>query len=274
LSNAIDEYKLNTKQIALSCSSHRGESFHIKELDNWIKKIDVKINNLKCGVHYPINKKAFETFLKSRKKINELYNNCAGKHLAMISSCLSLNYNLSSYLDFNHPHQTSIRKVFEDFTGTKLRKLNFGIDGCSAPQYSFRIKDLSSALNNLIKSYEGNFQNSNEVKILINSVLKYPKFVGGSDSLDSKIMSIANKSIFCKGGAEGVLLFLDFKNKITGVIKVIDGNERALPSVVYNIFKKFKIFDNLQLKKLEKWSNFMINNHAKIKVGSIKTEFN
>ena len=41
LSNAIKFYNLNTKQIALSCSSHNGEKFHIKELKDWLQKVDI-----------------------------------------------------------------------------------------------------------------------------------------------------------------------------------------------------------------------------------------
>ena len=44
-------------------------------------------------------------------------------------------------------------------------------------------------------------------------------------------MKISNKRIFCKGGAEGVFLFVDLQKEIAGVIKVVDGNERAIPPV-------------------------------------------
>ena len=37
-SNAIKLYNLNKKQIALSCSSHCGENFHIRELKKLAKK--------------------------------------------------------------------------------------------------------------------------------------------------------------------------------------------------------------------------------------------
>ena len=271
-SNSHKKLNLNKKQIALSCSSHRGEDYHILQLKNWIKKTNLKIDNLGCGLHYPLNKKAAENFLRSKKQINQLYNNCSGKHLAMLSSCLSNNYKINEYLNFNHEHQISIRKIFEEFTNSKITKKNYGIDGCSAPQYSFNIKDLSNGLNNLIKSYNGLFNFSNEAKLLINSVLENPYYIGGTDSLDSNIIKFSEKQIFCKGGAEGVFLFAHLKKKITGVIKVIDGNERALPSIVYNIFKKLKLFDNIQLKKLKKWSSFQILNHAKINIGSIETK--
>ena len=57
-SKAVKLYNLNKKQIALSCSSHCGENFHIKELQNWLEKINLKISDLKCGTHNPIHQKS------------------------------------------------------------------------------------------------------------------------------------------------------------------------------------------------------------------------
>ena len=270
-SHAIKKYKLNSKIVALACSSHRGEDYHIKELNSWIKKIGISEKKLKCGIHNPLNNKASEILFRKNKTSNQLYNNCAGKHLGMISSCLINNYNINNYLNFNHQHQKNIRDVFEKFANKKIEIRNFAIDGCSAPQYSFKIKNIVNMLINLIKSYNKKFYFSDEVKKLIDSILSNPKYIGGTDSLDSRIMSISKKNIFCKGGAEGVLLFAELNKGIAGVIKVADGNERAIPPIVYNIFKKFKIMNNKELKKFEKFYNFQLINHAKIVVGSIKS---
>ncbi len=271
-SNAHLEYKLNPKKIALSCSSHRGENYHIKELENWISKIRINKKILKCGIHNPLNMKATETLYRLNKKANQLHNNCAGKHLAMITASLINKYNTSSYLDFDHPHQVSIRKVFEKFTNKKIKKKNFGIDGCSAPQYSFKIKEISTMLNNLFKGYHNKFYYNKEINILINCIINNPNYIGGTDSLDSKIMSIAKQRVFCKGGAEGVFLFVDLKKGITGAIKVIDGNERAIPPLIYKLFKKFNIMDNKELKEFKNYYNFQIVNHANIIVGSIESK--
>ena len=265
-------YKFNPRIIALACSSHRGEAYHIRELKNWIKKIGISERRLKCGIHNPLNNKALENLFRSKDHANHLHNNCAGKHLAMISSCLINKHNTNNYLNFNHPHQIRIRNVFEKFINKKIKIKDFGIDGCSAPQYSFKIKDINKMLTNLIKSYNEKFEYSNEVKKLINCVISNPKYIGGTDSLDSAIMSISNKNIFCKGGAEGVFLFIDLKKGITGVIKIIDGNERAIPAIVYNLFNKYKIMNFKELKELEKNYNFQLVNHANIKIGSIETK--
>ena len=116
VSNAIKLYNLNKKQIALSCSSHCGENFHIKELKNWLQKINLKISDLKCGIHNPIHQQSSNKLYLSGKQPNQIYNNCAGKHLAMLTSCIANNFPIKNYLEFDHPHQINIRKVFSKFT--------------------------------------------------------------------------------------------------------------------------------------------------------------
>ena len=268
-SNAIENYRLSNKHIALACASHKGEEFHIKELKKWISKIKLKTKNLQCGVHGPLDKKASEKIIYSRREFNELHNNCAGKHLAMLTSCLANGQSIKNYLDYNHTHQKNIRKIFNKFTETKLSKKNFSLDGCSAPQYSFKIKYISKALNNLIRSYKNNYHYTEQVRILVNSILENPEFIGGTSSFDTKVMKTSKGKIFCKSGAEGVFLFIDIQKEISGVIKITDGNERAVPITVLNIFKKLKIMDNEELKNLEIKEKFDLQNHAGKKIGHI-----
>ena len=269
MSNAIKNYRLSSKHIALACASHKGEKFHIRELEKWISKINLKTNNLQCGIHGPLDKKASEKIIYSRKKFNELHNNCAGKHLGMLSSCLVNNHRITDYLNYDHILQRNIRKIFNQFTETKLLKKNFSLDGCSAPQYSFKIKYISKALNNLIKSYKNNYEYTEQVRTLINSVLENPEYIGGTSSFDTKVMKASKRKIFCKNGAEGVFLFVDIQKEISGVIKIKDGNERAIPITLINIFKKLKIMNKKELKKLEKKEIFELQNHAGKKIGQI-----
>ncbi len=270
-SNAFKIFNLNQKQIALSCSSHCGEYFHIRELKKWISKTKLKLSNLKCGVHNPLDSKSTEKLFLSGNRPYQLYNNCAGKHLAMLTACKLNKFSINDYLDFNHPHQINIRSIFSKFTEEKIMIKNYGVDGCSAPQYSFKIKQLGKALSNLHKSYNSKFEYSFNTKTMIDSILENPLFIGGSKNLDSNLMKISNGSIFCKGGAEGVFLFLHLKKGIFGILKVSDGNERALPSVMYNFCKKFKLLNEKEINKFKLWNNLTLYNHANIKIGDIKT---
>ena len=271
-SNAIKYYNLNSRQIALSCSSHNAENFHIKELIDWLKKVNIKKNYLKCGIHNPLDKASSEKLLLLGNKPNQIHNNCAGKHLAMLSSCKIHKYNFDNYVNLNHPHQKQIRKVFSEFTESKIFKFQQGVDGCSAPQYAFKIIELLNALKNILKSLNGKFNYKKEVSLLINSISKNPKYIGGSKNLDSNLIRITKGDIFCKGGAEGVFLFAHIKKGLYGVLKVTDGNERALPSAIFEIFKKFNILNKNQQKEYLTFYDPNLFNHAKIKVGSTKTE--
>ena len=111
-SRAINKFNLNSKQIALACSSHSGEFFHIKELAKWVKKLDISILKLQCGIHNPLNLNSSNKLLLSGSKPNQLYNNCSGKHLAMISGSIAYSYNINNYLEFNHPYQIQIINAF------------------------------------------------------------------------------------------------------------------------------------------------------------------
>ena len=75
--------------------------------------------------------------------------------------------------------------------------------------------------------------------------------------------------IFCKSGAEGVFLFIDIQKEISGVFKILDGNERAIPISILNIFKKLKVMSRVELKNLEKKEKFEIQNHAGKKIGRV-----
>ena len=111
-SNAFSIFNLNQKQIALSCSSHCGEYFHIRELKKWMDKTKLKLSYLKCGVHNPLDNKSSEKLFLSGNKPYQLYNNCAGKHLAMLTACKLNKFSINNYLDFDHPHQIKIRDIF------------------------------------------------------------------------------------------------------------------------------------------------------------------
>ena len=123
----------------------------------------------------------------------------------------------------------------------------------------------------MLESFNRNFEYSDSVKYMINAILANPKYIGGTNNLDSNLIKISNKKIFCKGGAEGVFLFAHIKKGIVGILKVKDGNERALPSAVYSLCKKFKILNREELDKFNSWNELNLFNHAKVKVGSINT---
>ena len=106
---------------------------------------------------------------------------------------------------------------------------------------------------------------------MVNSILKNPNYIGGTKSFDTKVMIASKGKIFCKYGAEGVFLFAHFKKGISGVVKIKDGNKRAIPIIVVKIFKKLKLMNKDELENLEKKEKFLLKNHAGKMIGYINT---
>jgi len=271
-SKAHDKFNLNKKQIAISCSSHCGENIHLKVLKDWLNKLKISNKVLKCGVHNPLNPDSSNNLLLSGKIPNQLHNNCAGKHLGMISGSLAYKMNIKNYVNIESPYQKLIRESLEYFTKCKINKYQRGIDGCSAPQYAFPINNLAASMINFLKNLNEKKKYTNEINILANSIARYPELTGSKIIYPCQLMIATNGKIFAKGGAEGVLLFAHKEKKIGGVIKVKDGNERAIPSITNQILKKLKILNRNEYKILSKWSKQKIFNHAKINVGEIYTK--
>ena len=271
-SGAPEKYFLNEKNLAISCSSHCGELNHLNVLKDWLKKINLSINDLKCGIHNPINNESSNNLLLSGQKPTQLHNNCSGKHLAMLSGCLANKMEYANYVDYDHPYQKLIRNSLEYFTESLIKPKSIGIDGCNAPQYAFSIDDLSNTMINLINKKNIKNDYSKAICILLNAIAKYPLLIGGKKRFDSEVIKHTRGRIFCKGGAEGVLLFVDIFKNIGGVIKIEDGNERAMPSLAMKILSKLKLLSSNERKNLLKWSEQTLYNHAKKAIGKISSK--
>ena len=268
-SGAFAYFDLNEKQIALASSSHSGEVSHIYYLKDWLKKINIGEKYLKCGVHNPLNIMSSNKLLLSGKKPTSIYNNCSGKHLSMITTSIFNKYSIKNYTNLNHPIQKNIYYILEDFTEHKILKKSIGIDGCSIPQYAFPLHSLALAMEKVSNYKKLQFDISFCLNKLLYCISKNPFYIGGTERFDSELMKITKGRIFCKGGAEGIIMFSDLKNKYGGIIKVKDGNLRAIPSATIKLLKKIGSISKLEENKLKKWNPEAIYNHAKIKVGEI-----
>ena len=67
-------------------------------------------------------------------------------------------------------------------------------------------------------------------------------------------------------------MFAHLKKGISGVVKVTDGNERAIPITIINIFKKIKLMNKIELRNLQRTEGFYLKNHAEKEIGYITSK--
>ena len=187
----------------------------------------------------------------------------------MISGCIANKISFEDYVNYNHPYQKLIRDSLEYFMESSIQKKCIGTDGCSAPQYAFTVSSLADSMINLVKEKNNNNNFSYPINILLDAINKFPELIGGKNCFESEVIKYTKGKIFCKMGAEGVLLFADIKKNAGGLIKIIDGNERAIPPIAMKIFSKLNLLDSKERENLDHWIKPKIYNHAKKEVGKI-----
>ena len=136
----------------------------------------------------------------------------------------------------------------------------------------FPIDNLVNAIINLINKKNTKNHYSKAICQLLNAIAKYPLLISGKKRFDSEVIKHTRGRIYCKGGAEGVLLFADISKNIGGVIKIEDGNERAVPPLAMKIFSKLKLLSSNEKRNLIKWTEQILYNHAKKVVGKISAK--
>ncbi len=192
-------FGFNKEEIAISCASHSAQNYHIELVRSILDKTGLSEKALLCGVHPP--------FAPREDVLNmPVHNNCSGKHALMLALCVQNDWDISNYLDFEHPLQKLIyQKHLELSLANELPKT---LDGCGAPIYAFNFKQISRAFLELFKKYD----------TLADAFLTSPLVIGGKDRLDSKIMLQSGGKLIAKVGAGGFLIVI---NPACGEILII-----------------------------------------------------
>ncbi len=79
--------------------------------------------------------------------------NCSGKHAAMLATCVANGWDTTTYLDPQHPLQTSLTATFAGLTGEPVEVV--ATDGCGAPLLSTSLVGLARAFRTLATATDG-----------------------------------------------------------------------------------------------------------------------
>src|SRR5690554_1778181 len=63
-----DHFNFTPAELALCCASHSGENYHVQTISSILKKIDLQVSDLQCGVHLPGNQEATRILLAQGKQ--------------------------------------------------------------------------------------------------------------------------------------------------------------------------------------------------------------
>jgi len=211
LDNNID---LTLDELAFCSASHAGEDCHIKVATKLLKKLCLKEELLKCGVHPPLSKGMQNRMIVRGDSPNVLNNNCSGKHIGFLALCDKNGWDMRTYDEPDHPLQVAVKEKIYKLCGVR-KDYPMTTDGCGVPIVSMPLKNLAEGYVRLL-----------EYPRLLQAIKMNPYIYGGEARTDTEIIS-KTENIIAKVGAGGLCAVLNVQECNAFVVKINDASMEA-----------------------------------------------
>ncbi|MGH8957762.1 MAG: asparaginase [Acidimicrobiia bacterium] len=206
---------LSRERLALACASHDGEPVHIALVESMLTEAGLTEGSLGCPPTWPIRATATRRLANAgAMEPRRIWNNCSGKHAAMLAACLRSGWDPKSYLDPNHPLQRQITEFVTDVSGPTHP---IGIDGCGAPVFTTSCRAMAKSFSFLSWA--------SEMNSVYEAMHAYPALVSGYGNTDAAIATALDAA--AKRGAAGCL-GIALRSGYGIAIKCWDGSPEAV----------------------------------------------
>ncbi|MCZ0960006.1 asparaginase [Paracoccus benzoatiresistens] len=226
-SGAADAAGLTDRQLALACASHSGARMHVEAVGDWLHVLGLGEADLRCGCHMPQDRDENRRLTCSDEAPCQLHNNCSGKHAGF----LTLNRHLGGgpdYVDPDHPVQQAVKAAFEEVTAEVSP--GYGIDGCSAPNWSCSLAGLGRAMAAFADPRDD--LRGRAMRRLVDAMRTHPEMVAGEGRACTVLMRAMDGRAAAKTGAEAVFVAILPEQGLGVALKVADGGTRAVEAAI------------------------------------------
>lgn len=231
---------LTPKQLGLVCASHNGAAIHTEAVARWLADLGLSEADLRCGSHEPQDRAERVRLIKTDASPCQLHNNCSGKHAGF----LMMNRHIGGHADYveaDHPLQIAIKAAHEEVTGEA--SAGFGIDGCSAPNYSTSVQGLARAMAYFACAQEGGDARQDAAYRLSRGMMAHPEMVAGEGRACTELMRAMGGRVAIKTGAEAVFIAIIPELKKGIALKVMDGGTRAAELAICALLVKLGVLE-------------------------------
>ena len=231
---------LTPKQLGLVCASHNGAAIHTEAVAAWVKDLGLTEADFRCGSHEPKDRAERDRLIKTDTSPCQLHNNCSGKHAGF----LMMNKHIGGHADYveaDHPLQLAIKAAHEEVTGEA--SAGFGIDGCSAPNYSTSVHGLARAMAYFATAKEGGDARQNAAYRLSRGMMAHPEMVAGEGRACTELMRAMGGRVAIKTGAEAVFVAIIPELQKGIALKVMDGGTRGAELAISALLVKLGVLE-------------------------------
>ena len=259
--DCMKRFRFNARERAYLVSSHNGEKRHLQVGARIQQKLGITNYEMGCGIHPPLNPKARAEMRRNREAFTPLCNNCSGNHLVMLALCIHRKWDITNYINPDHPYQQEVLKWVSLFSGIPKSKIKTGMDNCSVPAYNLTLREMAhifarfsapDRLHELPNPDNLDIEKAaGVIKRTIADFWAHPEMIGGERRLCTYLNRIGNGYLFSKAGAEGMQL-TGLPGKGIGIaVKIVDGDPktRAKNTAVIEALYQLDLISDSDLKK-------------------------
>ena len=288
----VEHFDFTQRELSLSCASHNGSLLHVQTVEALQQKVGITESQLQCGTHMPDDVDEFKSMIINDRKPTPNYNNCSGKHTAMLAHAKMRGLSLENYLDINHPIQQDILASFAEMCLFPVSKVELGTDGCSAPNFAVPLYNAALGMAQLCDPHALSEARATACRKITSAMTAFPEMISGYGEFDEQLMRVGEGKIVTKRGAEGYQI----AGILPGVIaanspgigiafKVSDGDasrmadnlvtsNRVRPAVVLEILRQLGALSSKQEQALAGFGPVKsITNHQGIVTGQSRPVF-
>ncbi|EWT03921.1 hypothetical protein N864_17070 [Intrasporangium chromatireducens Q5-1] len=227
--------------LALACSSHSGEDFHLVAAREILGGAGLGKGDLQNTPDYPLGDQARLAWIAAGHPKQSIAQNCSGKHASMLAACVAAGWDTATYRDPEHPLQQAITATVLDLTGGPVSAI--AVDGCGAPIHAVPLVGLARAFGRLASATTGP-----EAKVA-RAIREHPEYLGGTGRDVTKLIA-AVPGLVAKDGAESVYA-VGLADGRGVAVKIADGGSRARGPVLAAVLRRVGVTEPEALAALE-----------------------
>lgn len=214
----LERYGLSDRDLAIMCSSHRGQIEQVRQVFNILWRADIDPSALQCPL--PPGAKSLLEY------------NCSGKHAGMLAVCQQRNWALNSYLQRSHPVQQLILQKVAELLSMPGEEFISARDDCGAPTYFLQLGQMAALYARLASG------SSLDLERIVRAMVHHPAMIAGAGEFDTELMQLTNGELVSKSGAEGIQCVGRVGEGMGLAIKVMDGAKRAKYAVAVHLLRQ------------------------------------
>ncbi len=220
------------RHVALVCASHSGEPHHLSTAMEILRDAGLVESHLRNTPDYPVDEIARDEWIRAGNSKTSLAQNCSGKHAGMLAVSARNGWDLTGYLDPEHPVQRAITAAVERLSGGRVGVL--AVDGCGAPLHGIPLAGLAHAFGQIAAAPGGSPEG-----LVADAIRAHPELLGGTRRGVTVLIreAPARQRLIAKDGAESVYA-VGLGDGRGVAVKIADGHMRAKPVVLAAILRR------------------------------------